>query len=316
MKKVIIIGVVLALLGVGAFYVLKDKKSDMPVCEAGFRLDFTTRTCVPVGGPDAETATIDFSKPEISMSSDSFKFKLTREGETSKYSAVFDYDGGVTQGSATIDSDEAVKVGEEYILVPMHTNFGGSGQFTDIALFNAKSNTYIGSVPVGDRVGVSKIDVKDMIAKVNYKTRLATEPMVADPTIPAQLVVEVKSNSLKELMRLQNADYSEVEIKSPLANATVSGDFVLKGSMSGTWYFEASAPFKIMDDTYTEVAIGSVQALSDWMTTQRVPFEVKLNTATFNATGKATIIISSENVQGDDEGARKVKMMQIPITIK
>lgn len=316
MKKVIITVVVLALLGVGAFYLLKDKKSDIPVCDPGFRLDFSTRTCVPVGGPDAQVSEIDFSKPEISFSSDSFKFKLIREGETSKYSAIFDYDGGVTQGSATIDSDEAVKVGDEYVLVPMHTNFGGSGQFTDVALFNAKTNAYIGSVPVGDRVGVSSIDVKDMIAKVNYKTRLATEPMVADPTIPAQVVVEVSGSSLKELMRLQNADYADVEIKSPLPGSTVSGSFVLKGSMAGTWYFEGSAPFKIMNETYQEVVIGSVQALSDWMTTQRVPFEVKLDSATFNASGKATIIVSSENVQGDDEGARKVKMMQIPIVLR
>jgi hypothetical protein len=142
------------------------------------------------------------------------------------------------------------------------------------------------------------------------------ESFAVTPTVPAQLVVEIKGDTVSEIMRLQNADYGDIEIKSPTPNAGIAGDFVIKGSMPGSWYFEAVAQFKILDATYKEIAIGSVQALSDWMTTQRVPFEVKMNTSMLNTKGKATIVISSENVEGGDEGERNVKRMEIPVVIR
>jgi hypothetical protein len=271
---------------------------------------------VPVAG-EKEEHTVDIGQVEITVPETSIKIKLAREGETSKYSSAFsDPSDPVMKGFVSIDASEETKIGDEYVLVPLFVTYGGTGQFINVALLNAKTNQHLGSVFVGDRIDIGSIEVRDMIAKVNYKTRLDTEAMAADPTIPAQLVVEVKDNMLKEIMRLQNADYNEVEIKSPAANSTISGDFVIRGSMPGSWYFEANAQLRIIDASYQEIAIGSVQALSDWMTTQRVPFEVKMNTSTLNTTGKATIIISSENVQGDEDGARKVKKMEVPVVIK
>jgi len=318
MKKVIVILIVLALVGAGTYYFIIKKDDAMPVCEAGFRLDFGTRTCVPVGGSQQANA-VDFSKVEISMQGDSsVKAQLVRQGDSTRYVGTFNSGSGAdaVRGSVSLDSSKTVQFSGEYVLVPLSSDFGGTGQFADIGLFNAKTNTYLGSVSVGDRIDIGSIEVKGSVAKVNYKTRLDSEPMVATPSIPAQLVVEVKDNSIREIMRLQNADYNDVEIKSPGANTTVAGEFVLKGSMPGSWYFEANAQFRVIDSTYKEVAIGSIQALSDWMTTQRVPFEVKLNTAAFNTTGKAYIVVSSENVRGDEEGERGVKKMQIPVTIR
>lgn len=125
----------------------------------------------------------------------------------------------------------------------------------------------------------------------------------------------MKDDKFVQIMKLQNADYADVEIKSPLTGAVISDILQIKGAIPGTWYFEAIAQFKIVDESYNEIAIGTVQALSDWMTTQRVPFEVTLPIANLNYKGKATIIIQSENVQGEEEGEKLVKRMFIPIEL-
>lgn len=56
------------------------------------------------------------------------------------------------------------------------------------------------------------------------------------------------------------------EIKSPL---------VILGEAAG-WYFEASFPARIEDTFGNVIAQAPAQAKSDWMTTESVPFETKL----------------------------------------
>jgi hypothetical protein len=323
-KAIIIILIILALIGAGAYYFLSGKKDSVTVCEPGFRLDFGTRTCVPIASGD-KPIDVDFERVEITVPETSLKVKLMREGQSSKYSAAFaDPDDPVMKGFVSIDSGKLTRVSDEYVLVPLFVTYGGTGQFLNLALFNAKSAMHVGSVFVGDRVEIHSIEPHNTgtkiegnyIYKANYKTRLMNESFAVTPTVPAQLVVEIKGDTVSEIMRLQNADYGDIEIKSPTPNAGIAGDFVIKGSMPGSWYFEAVAQFKILDATYKEIAIGSVQALSDWMTTQRVPFEVKMNTSMLNTKGKATIVISSENVEGGDEGERNVKRMEIPVVIR
>lgn len=319
MKKVIAMLIVLALvIGAGAYYFFFREVHDTPTCGEGFRLDFSTRTCVPVtDGPNGETRDVDFTQVQITVPDSNIKLKLTQESGTSKYSATFSSeDDSSMEGFLSIDAAKTTRVSDQLVLAPMFVTYGGTGQFLNMALFNSQDNTYLGSVFIGDRVGTGDVVVQGQIVKVNYKTRLGSEGYAAEPTIPAQVVLEVRDNSIKEIMRLQNADYSEVELKSPTPNSNLSGEFVVRGSVPGSWYFEANAQFKIIDEMYQELAIGSVQALSDWMTTQRVPFELKLNTSSLNGKGKVRIIISSENVQGDEDGERKVKMMEIPVVIR
>lgn len=324
MKKAAIILIVLALVGGGAYYFLTREKEPAIVCDAGFRLDFGTRTCVPIV-TDNDPSNVDFGKIEVSVPDTAVKVLLVREGETTKYAANFaDPEDPNIKGFVSVDASKITRVSDSLMLAPLYVNYGGTGQFLNVALFDAKTNRHVGTLFVGDRTAADSIIAHEGAArvpdqyvfKINYKTRTLSQGFASEADVPAQLVVEIRNGSISEIMRLQNADYGDVEIKSPLPGSTISGDFALKGSVPGSWYFEASAQFKILDSTYKEVAIGSVQALSDWMTTQRVPFEVKMNTSMLNAKGKATIVISSENVEGGEEGERKVKRMEIPVVIK
>lgn len=320
MKRVSIVLAILGLIGAAGavYYYFIREPHDMPTCDAGFRLDFMTRTCVPFGtGPGDTEPNIDFAQHDVTVPETSLRIRLKQEGSTSKYSGAFeDPNDPIMRGFLSIDSSQAVRMGDDYVLVPLFVTYGGTGQFLNVALFDARNQEHIGSVFVGDRIGISSIDVDGQVAKVNYRTRLESEGYAAEPTIPAQLVVEVKDRGIKEIMRLQNADYDDVELKSPAANSNVSGEFAIRGSIPGNWYFEAIAQYEILSEQYEQIAFGPVQALSDWMTTQRVPFEVKVNASTFNYGGRATIIISSDNIQGDEEGERKVKKMEIPVVIR
>lgn len=306
----------LTLFGVGAYYFFIKMTAPEPQrCGDGFRFDPSVQNCVPVDVP-VEEKKIDFSQIEFQVPETSIKVKLEKgTGET--YSVTYtDPEMPSSKGLLSIDATEAVDFSEKLVLIPVIVNSGGTGQFSYVALLNKENNSYVSSVFIGDRISISSIQTSGDVAKVNFKTRSISQSYGDQPVIPAQVVLKVQDTGLNTIMKLQNSDYNEVEIKSPMPNSSVTGEFSLKGSMPGPWYFEANSLFKIMDENYNEIAIGSITALSDWMTEQRVPFDVKLNTANFNYKGKATIIIESENVQGDIEGELKVKKMEIPFVIK
>ncbi len=306
----------LTLFGVGAYYFFIKMNAPEPQrCSDGFRFDPSVQNCVPVDVP-VEEKKIDFSQIEFGVPETTIKVKLVK-GTDETYSATYtDPEMPSSKGLLSIDTTEAVDFSEKLVLIPVIVNSGGTGQFSYAALLNKENNSYIASVFIGDRISISSIETSGDVAKINFKTRALSQSYGDQPTIPAQVVLKVQDTGLSTVMRLQNSDYNQVEIKSPVANSTVTGEFSLKGSMPGPWYFEANSLFKILDENYNEIAIGSITALSDWMTEQRVPFDVKLNTTNFNYKGKATIIIESENVQGDIEGELKVKKMEIPFVIK
>jgi hypothetical protein len=314
MKKIITATVVVVLIVIGV-YVFVNKKGLDKVCEEGFRFVPSTQTCEPVDKP--KETTIDFSKVIMQIPDSSVQVQLQKNGDTTKYSGIYqDSKDPSVRVATSLDTKNMIQYSPELVLVPFILETGGTGQFVYIGLFNIASNTHISSSYIGDRITVSSMTVANEKIKVNFKTRLDSESFAVEPSIPAQVVLEVKDNKLVELMKLQNADYSDVEIKSLSLLGENPQVLSLKAAVPGTWYFEAIAQFKIVDSSYNELALGSVQALSDWMTVQRVPFELTVNTASLNYKGDATLIIHSENVQGEEEGERKVKKMYIPFVIK
>lgn len=316
MKRIIIILVVLALFGVGAYYFFLKMTAEEPRrCEDGFRFDPAAQNCIPVDIP-IEEKELDLSVVEVQIPNSLIRVKLQKDTQGVFSSTYTDPEFPAVKGFISVKPETAVDFSESLVLVPMIMSSGGTGQFSYVGLFDKKENKHLSSLFVDDRVAISSIEVVDEIVKINYKTRAASQSYGDQPTVPAQIAAQVKDTVLVQIMKLNNSDYSQVEIKSPLPNSTVSGDFAVKGSMPGFWYFEAIAQFKIVDSSYNEIAVGTIQSLSDWMTEQRVPFELKLNSGNFSYKGEATIIIQSENVQGDIEGELKVKKMEIPFVIK
>ena len=78
-----------------------------------------------------------------------------------------------------------------------------------------------------------------------------------------------------------------IRVSAPLPNAEVTSPVIVRGMARGSWYFEASFPVVLVDWDGKIIAEGHADAKGDWMTTDFVPFEAKLEFA------KPPIIISA-----------------------
>jgi hypothetical protein len=312
MKKVIIFIVIIGLVIGGYWWYTQKNKNHEQRCEENFRFNPSTKQCEPA--QQQKKGDIDFSILKIKTVSGR-EVVLTQDSNSTKYNGKAEGKLGATDIEyISIDSKDMISYSDSLAIIPYVYNSGGTGQFVYIGLFDKKTNTHLDSIVLGDRIYVESIQVTQDKAKVNFKDRLLTQSFAETPTIPTQFVFEVKENKIVPIMQLQNADYANVEIKTPLPGEEITGDtLVIKGAIPGNWYFEANATFKVLDGSYKEIAFGNIQALSDWMTDQKVPFEISVSKQSLNYTGDATIIISSDNPSGIEE---KTKRLYIPVKLK
>lgn len=102
-----------------------------------------------------------------------------------------------------------------------------------------------------------------------------------------------------------------VVIDAPKANSTVFKNFTVTGKAPGPWYFEASFPIVVRSATGSILASGIATALSDWMTTDDVPFKADIF-ITSSYVGDATLVLMRDNPSGLPENDDAIS---IPIAI-
>ena len=90
---------------------------------------------------------------------------------------------------------------------------------------------------------------------------------------------------------------SAVEIYQPTADTLITSPLVVSGMAPGSWFFEATLPVSLVDETGSELARSPAQAQSDWMTEGPVPF---LATLMFKAPASATgyLVVQNDNPSG------------------
>lgn len=105
---------------------------------------------------------------------------------------------------------------------------------------------------------------------------------------------QIETNSQK--IRLYNLQTNQT-VKSPL---------IVLGEAAG-WYFEASFPARIEDADGNIIAQAPAQAKSDWMTTDFVPFEAKLE---FNppATQTGFVVLMADDPSGMNQNVEYIKI--------
>ena len=64
-----------------------------------------------------------------------------------------------------------------------------------------------------------------------------------------------------------------LKVDTPLAGSKISSPVTVSGQAVGPWFFEASFPVDVTDSDGNILGQGFVQAQSEWMTTDFVPFE-------------------------------------------
>jgi hypothetical protein len=125
----------------------------------------------------------------------------------------------------------------------------------------------------------------------------------------------------------------KIRITSPRPNHYLVSPVMITGEARGTWFFEATAPVKLIDEAGNVVAQGHITAnpvqptvdpkqigkkgASDsaeatWMTTEFVPFTGEL-IFTAPATPKATLVLEKDNPSGLPQNDEK---LSIPVYLK
>jgi len=100
-----------------------------------------------------------------------------------------------------------------------------------------------------------------------------------------------------------------IKITVPAPNQFVASPLRVAGEAKGGWYFEASAPVKILDANGKTLGEGFVTAQGEWMTENFVPFEGTLKFTT-PTTSTGTLVFSNDNPSGLPENE---KTFAIPV---
>ncbi|NJY64271.1 hypothetical protein HC174_16130 [Salinimicrobium sp. CDJ15-81-2] len=99
-----------------------------------------------------------------------------------------------------------------------------------------------------------------------------------------------------------------INVEQPPKNATVSSPLKISGEAKGYWFFEASAPVRLVSQSGTILSERYISATGDWMTEYWVPFEAKLEFETREKRGY--LIFNRANASGKPEHDR---VLRIPV---
>ncbi|MGB3921814.1 MAG: Gmad2 immunoglobulin-like domain-containing protein, partial [Minisyncoccia bacterium] len=91
-----------------------------------------------------------------------------------------------------------------------------------------------------------------------------------------------------------------IRIESPRPNETVRSPLVIRGEARGNWFFEASFPVVLVDWDGRIIAESYATAKSEWMTTDFVPFEAKVEFTIDPETwsNRGSLILRKDNPSG------------------
>lgn len=106
-----------------------------------------------------------------------------------------------------------------------------------------------------------------------------------------------------------NPNLKNISVKQ---NQEIESPLTVEGEAKGTWFFEASFPIKITDEQGNVLGSSYVQAQSDWMTEDFVPFKGQVQFSSKTAQ-KGFLVLSKDNPSGLPEYDDQVR---IPVMLK
>jgi len=95
-----------------------------------------------------------------------------------------------------------------------------------------------------------------------------------------------------------------ITLTTPTPQAIITSPLILEGQARGPWFFEASFPVTLTNWNGLIIAEGPATAVGDWMTTEFVPFTMKLDfVSPYNAGDpdfmkRGTLILQKDNPSG------------------
>jgi hypothetical protein len=87
-------------------------------------------------------------------------------------------------------------------------------------------------------------------------------------------------------------------LDTPLPGANVSSPLTIKGQARGTWFFEGDFPIILEDGQGNNIAVSYATAEGDWMTTDYVGFEGKIQFKSQLSGQRGTLVLKKDNPTG------------------
>jgi len=104
-----------------------------------------------------------------------------------------------------------------------------------------------------------------------------------------------------------NVQEQPIKLNTLKEGDVVTSPLEISGQARGFWYFEAEFVVRVVDEAGKELGYGIARADGDWMTTEFVPFTVKL-TFIAPATAEGEIIFEKSNPSGLEENAAEFRL--------
>ena len=102
-------------------------------------------------------------------------------------------------------------------------------------------------------------------------------------------------------------------LDSPLPGANISSPLTIKGQARGTWFFEGDFPIMLEDGQGKNIAVSYATAKGEWMTTDYVGFEGKIQFKSQLSGQRGTLILKKDNPTGQ---AKFDDALKIPVNFK
>lgn len=100
-----------------------------------------------------------------------------------------------------------------------------------------------------------------------------------------------------------------IELKSPLPGTRVSSPIVIKGTASGSWFYEGSFPVEVLDGNRAVIGKGIATSTFDWMTMGFIPFRASIVVKNKPLSGTAgSILLKRDNPSGDSTNDQAIEV--------
>lgn len=126
------------------------------------------------------------------------------------------------------------------------------------------------------------------------QSALDTTTANEDDTNPTQAVT-----SLTILPAPPLPTHPLISVDVDTVNKPLKSPATITGQAKGNWYFEASFPVELKNNSNVIIGTGVAKAQSDWMTTNFVPFTVSVSFPPQPAGSSGTLVFKKDNPSGE-----------------
>ena len=174
-----------------------------------------------------------------------------------------------------------------------------------------------------DKKNQRQIEIKaDFESRLkNYRDSLSKNQKRPDRLIASldSVISRLQENKNNESGNSENKQdqqhqsvFNLIKITSPQVGDLVSSPVSVGGEARGNWYFEASFPVQVLDEDGTMLGQEPAQAQGEWMTTDFVPFEAKIEFSKPKGS-IGTIVFKKDNPSGLPQNDTSVS---VPVKFK